>query len=733
MLIPAARPNTSARQVSQTASLPAPTGGWNARDPLANMDAGDAIQLDNYIPGTQSVNLRTGSRGYAYYVGQLTAFTRSTTASYFDSTGTLQTASTNTPRYTYYSALLSSYSVPQLIIEAGHTNYCLWNRDLTNAAWTKTNVTAVHTAVGIDGSPNSATQITASAAGGTVTQALTAPSGCYLQLYIKRVTGSGAISYTLDGAAWTQLPAVNNTSTWQAIGNLTTGGVNPTIGLKIASNGDSFIVDCVGMMDLATAFPVATTTITVTVGADTPTYSSGSSATAVGQPIETLISYSSGTTSKFLASAAGSVYDITSGGAAGLPLATGFSSNRWQDVFMGGYQLLFNGVDTPQKYDGTSVTANTITGSGLTSSNLIYPNVLGQRVFMVEKNTLNVWYMGIQSISGGATKLDFSNYCKLGGTMIAMGTWSRDGGSGITDLAVFVTSMGEVLVYEGADPSSSTTWALVGVFRIGAPIGQRPLLKVGSDLIVICEDGFVPLSKVLPIDRYGAEVLAISDKIRNATAAATTAYRGNFGWQICLYPQANWLVFNVPVSENQTQYQYVLNTLNNSWCQFIGWNANCFGLYTKSLYFGGPNGFVCKADTGSGDDNCSYTANAFNSIQGDIKPSFQYFSGRSQLKQFKMVRPVITSNSVPAFALAVCTDFGDSSPAATTTPALTGAVWDQSPWDTTPWSSSAVARANYLSVTGIGYSATVHLRTITSGITISLMSIDWVYESGGVL
>lgn len=42
-------------------SFPAPVGGWNARDPIANMPATDAIFLDNFFPRTSDVALRPGS------------------------------------------------------------------------------------------------------------------------------------------------------------------------------------------------------------------------------------------------------------------------------------------------------------------------------------------------------------------------------------------------------------------------------------------------------------------------------------------------------------------------------------------------------------------------------------------------------------------------------------------------------------------------------------------------
>ena len=56
------------RAAANVASLPAPVGGWNARDSLANMAPTDAVQLENYFPGVSNVNLRGG------YVKHATGF-----------------------------------------------------------------------------------------------------------------------------------------------------------------------------------------------------------------------------------------------------------------------------------------------------------------------------------------------------------------------------------------------------------------------------------------------------------------------------------------------------------------------------------------------------------------------------------------------------------------------------------------------------------------------------------
>lgn len=46
-------------------SLPAPIGGWNVRDSIANMDTLDAVQLTNLFPTVNNVVLRGGYTRYS--------------------------------------------------------------------------------------------------------------------------------------------------------------------------------------------------------------------------------------------------------------------------------------------------------------------------------------------------------------------------------------------------------------------------------------------------------------------------------------------------------------------------------------------------------------------------------------------------------------------------------------------------------------------------------------------
>jgi hypothetical protein len=160
------------------------------------------------------------------------------------------------------------------LIEGARTNIALWNRDLTNAALVKTTTTAAKTATGIDGSANAASTLTATGTDSTVLQTVTLASSVRVfQPYIKRVTGTGAVSITTDnGTTWTDVTAQLNSSTYTKV-QITQTVTNPVFGFKIATSGDVIAVDYADNQGGAFAsMPILTTTAAVTRAADVLSY-----------------------------------------------------------------------------------------------------------------------------------------------------------------------------------------------------------------------------------------------------------------------------------------------------------------------------------------------------------------------------------------------------------------------------------------------------------------------------
>lgn len=449
-------------------------------------------------------------------------------------------------------------------------------------------------------------------------------------------------------------------------------------------------------------------------------------ATGLGGQVQTIFAYTGGATEKqFGVTEGGSIYNTTSGGAVGAADVTGLSNGKWQYVNIatpgGNFIWTCNGADSPLTCDGTTWANPAITG--VTASQLIHVNLHKNRLWAIQKDTLKAWYLPVQSIAGAMNALDLSSFCTRGGYLMAMATWTVDAGYGVDDLAVFITSEGEVLVYRGTDPSSASTWALVGIWWLGSPVGRRCFVKLAGDVLLICQDGVLPLSGALQSSRVQPQV-ALSYKIQNAVSTAVTNYGSQYGWQLLPFPGSNMLFLNVPISTGNLQQQYVMNTITKSWCSFDGWNANCWELYQDEPYFGG-NGYIGKAWDGQADSGSNINATAIQ--------AFNYFGNRAQLKRWTLMRPTFQVTDTPALYANVNVDFDTTDTTSTLAfSAVSPSLWDTAKWDVGTWGGMTVLK-NWQGVTGVGYCAAPRVKVAANMNSVAWMSTDMVFETGGIL
>lgn len=203
-------------------------------------------------------------------------FTRATAAASKLSTGLwkLDVAS-GSPRFTYSGLDTTVTTTGGYFAEGARTNSVLQARDLTNAAWTKSNLTTAQTSTGIDGVTNSCTRCTASAGNGTALQAVVIASAAKaFGVWIKRITGTGEIDITLDnGSTWTNITSQINASTFTLV-QATQTLANPTVGIRIVTSADAIDVDVAQLEDGAafSSTPIPTTVAAVTRNADLLTY-----------------------------------------------------------------------------------------------------------------------------------------------------------------------------------------------------------------------------------------------------------------------------------------------------------------------------------------------------------------------------------------------------------------------------------------------------------------------------
>lgn len=99
--------------------------------------------------------------------------------------------------------------------------------------------------------------------------------------------------------------------------------------------------------------------------------------------------------------------------------------------------------------NGSVTSRSTSTFTGIDSSLLSFVWTHKRRLWFVEENTLSAWYLPVVSITGTAVEFPLQGVFRLGGALLFGGSWSQDSGAGLDDLAVFVTTEGEIAVYQG--------------------------------------------------------------------------------------------------------------------------------------------------------------------------------------------------------------------------------------------------------------------------------------------
>jgi hypothetical protein len=455
--------------------------------------------------------------------------------------------------------------------------------------------------------------------------------------------------------------------------------------------------------------------------------------TGFSDPVETLIVWRGAGSQKMLAASSASIKNVTSAGSAGAAstLYASAQSAKWQYTNFandaGQFCIMVNGLDAPKKFNGSAITTTVITASGLTATNLSEVMQHKRRLLFIEKNTLHIWFLDIEAIAGTAQLLDLGPVFQKGGKLACMGTWSVDGGQGTDDFAVFMTDQGEVAVYQGTDPSDANNWALVGVFALGLPLGQRAILKYGSDLAILTTDGIVPMSQALNLDRSQDNQVALTAKIQNAFFNAATLYKANFGWQGMLYQKGAIAIFNIPISTLEFE-QYVQSVQGGGWCRFTGMASRCWAVFNDNAYFGGKTG-VYKFDTTSSDNGSPITF--------DSMTAFNYFGTRGQQKKFEMMRPIMSTSQPVMQSIAMATDFNLNAPITSpeTTEAAT-AVWDISVWDTGQWGGDQITQYPWNGAQAIGYCGAARTKIVLnslSPIDIKLIGYDLTFQSGGIL
>lgn len=453
--------------------------------------------------------------------------------------------------------------------------------------------------------------------------------------------------------------------------------------------------------------------------------------TGLGSFVRSLHEYAPASGSrKLFASTATAVYDVTASGPVGSAVFTCLSGN-WKSCNFsntgGNWLFMANAVDAPRRFDGSTWTTLAdfpIHGSGTlpaASVKAILP--YKRQLFFLRADSSNYYSLPADQITGTVYQHTIGPLLSKGGSIRAFASWSIDGGDGMDDMLVLVSSEGQAVVYAGTDPTNFATWSLRGVYDLPKPIGSNCFLKFAGDLLYLSESGLMPLSAAL--SQQATPNLGITSSISGAFIQAAKSYNGLYGWDMAFHGEENCLIVNVPTVESASSFQYASNVGTGAWTRFEGWNASCFLSTNEGLLFG-SEGTVGLAFAGFSDFGASVTAEA--------ALGFTNF-GYPGVKSFGLVRPSLSYNASANISLGVDVDYALSvGYTAETFVETVGSQWGEAQWGIDAWAGDQLIFDQWMQPScHDGRAFSVRLRCISSNGTMQWFSTDFLYTPGGIL
>jgi len=397
---------------------------------------------------------------------------------------------------------------------------------------------------------------------------------------------------------------------------------------------------------------------------------------------------------KLFAVTADGIYDITSSGDTGATAPVEAFSNNGNDA---GYmvwtemtldtavQVMFaacpeNGLR--MWTEGVGWTTPSFTGP--TVANIAYAAVHKQRLWTVEKGSADAWYSPIDSIAGAMTKFTFGAKFTYGGALMGLWSWTIDGGAGVDDFLVAISRGGDVLVFQGSDPSLAD-FALVGSWFIGeVPDSRKIVSQYGGEMYILSTFGVTSLRDLLQGVSADSAKASASAKINRALREQVVSKKSTYGWSIQNYPADGFLQVIEPYTVATAALQYNQNLLTKAWGYWESVPAKCADTWADKYFIGSSDGKVFQY-TGTL-DNTTLSA-AGEAIPFRTLTSFQAQGNHGTNTAVGLIRVLSTAAGQSTYNLKAVYDYNiyDTAGYPASATSAGGSLWDAAKWDAGVW------------------------------------------------
>lgn len=456
----------------------------------------------------------------------------------------------------------------------------------------------------------------------------------------------------------------------------------------------------------------------------------------LGTPVVSMFEYTTSGVKKLFAATQTKIVDVFGGLADAVTgQNSGYYSTQQFTTVGGQFLYAVNGTDKARLYDGFTWKAI----DGLSTPAITGPNTATlssvwsyrNRLYFVQKNTMSAWFLPVDSIGGAAQEVSMGGIFKKGGSLLFGATWSLNDGTGIDEKCVFVSTEGEVAIYQGTDPSSAASWSIVGLYDITPPMGMKATMQAGGDLLIATQVGIVPLSQAISVDQAALSLASVSRNIETEWLYEVQQ-RLNQPWEIIKWPLQKMAIIALPMAGEALPYCFIVNLETGAWTKYTGWDVRCGAVYQGKAYFGTNNGRIMQAETGASDDGEAYAC--------DYLGLYSDMGAATAIKSVRLARGTFRASVPVAAQIDAGTDYASALPAygAIMQDAVASSTWDSGKWDVALWDggTAKTISTRWLSIGKTGFAIAPSLRAIVNGggePDGELISIEYMAEIGGTV
>lgn len=452
--------------------------------------------------------------------------------------------------------------------------------------------------------------------------------------------------------------------------------------------------------------------------------------------VKSLMVWRSGASERLFGTDATKIYDITSPASPTVQPAaavSGLTSGIFSSVMFAGtggdFLVAVNGTDDRRLFDGaTWSTSPAITG--VSASSLSHVWVFKNRLFFVQKNTMNAWCLAIDAIGGAASQISLSGVFKKGGALLFGDTWSVDAGDGLDDICVFISTLGEVVAFSGSNPADPLNWSMEGRYDIGRPLGPNACFRAGGDLVIGTIDGMIPLSAAMNKDPASLTLAAVTRAIEQEWKRQAVARETSMNWSALKWGSRSMGIVGLPTVGASEKCALIVNLLTGAWAKYTGWDISCLAEMGSRAFFGTPGGGVMIAEASGTDDGASYQC-TFIGLYDHLRSPVAVKTAKMARTSWLYRQPFTPKVSISSDYIAKLPVY----PPAAQHPSLD--VWDVGKWDVALWDAGTAQQlvTRWVSVAGQGFALAPNIQITCSHAgppEAELISVDLLYEQGAM-